>query len=68
MSDESEAWRNQIDQRRLVSDSQLAKQFGARDVSAAAVCLDAPPVVSALQDMFAILGTFSSITTSRHHV
>jgi len=39
-------------------DFAIAKEFGARDVSATAMGFDALPVVHALQDMLAIFGNF----------
>jgi len=46
-------------------DFAIAKEFGARDVSATAMGFDALPVVHALQDMLAIFETFNSITAKR---
>ena len=47
--------RDQIDERRLVADFLSAKQLRSSDVSATPMRFDAPPVVRALQDVFAIL-------------
>src|SRR5712692_7691009 len=45
---------NQVDQRRFVANLALTKQLCRRDVSAAAMRLDPPPVIDALKDVLAI--------------
>ena len=46
---------DEIYKRWLVADSARAEEFRFRDVSTSSVSFDASPVVSALQDVFAIL-------------
>src|SRR6185503_14817893 len=50
---DSQGRRHQIDQWRLVADLSIAEKFGARDMAAAPVGLNALPIVDSLQDMLA---------------
>ena len=54
----AERGRDQINQRRFITDFSIAKKLRAADMSAAAVRFDAPPVIDALKDVLAIFADF----------
>ena len=54
----AQGWGDQIHQRRLIADDSSAEKLCFRDVTTPAMSLNAPPVVSTLQDVLAILGDF----------
>ena len=51
---DAQGGRYEIDQRCFVSDRARPKEFCFRDVAAAAMCFDATPIISALQNVLAV--------------
>ena len=66
--------RDEIYERRLITDFAIAEQLGGRDVAAATMRFDAAPVIDSLEDVLAIFIYFqfdhhqTSIVTQRKKI
>src|SRR5829696_447668 len=55
---DAQSWRDEIDEWRLISDRASAEEFRTRNMPAAPMGLDAPPVIGSLQHVLAVFRNF----------